>query len=196
MNFDALSHEVTTLFSDLELEIQQIKAETGLHCIHNCVKCCLYPKIEATVLEFIPLALHAYQTGQVDTFLTKLEQGDPICIFLKQEPDALSQAGCTQYPYRGLICRLFGYSHVTTKQNQRQLATCKPIKEQQPLAVKTAAERLLQTHLGPKGSDYYAQLQGIDFNLGTERYSINQAIKRALEKVATYYYYQQLDPEI
>jgi uncharacterized protein len=190
MHLTELSQKVEELFELLEIDIAQIRTKTGLHCIHNCVKCCLYPKIEATVLEFIPLALHVYNTGQVDSFLSKIDQGTSICIALKPLPDNQSQAGCSQYKHRGLICRIFGYSHVTNKFNQRLLATCKPIKEQQPDAVKKASDMLLDGMLGPSGSHYYSQLQGIDYNLGTGRYPINTAIKLAIEKVDTFFYYQ------
>jgi hypothetical protein len=39
-------------------------------------------------------------------------------------------------------------------------------------------------------AEYYMQLAAIDFKLANEQMQINQAIKRALELVMTYYMYR------
>lgn len=174
------SRAVLELFSQLDEAIAQFQNQTGLLCKFGCGACCFKPDIEATILEFIPLALKIYQENKAEEVLEKLESANSICIVLK---DTGSKGMCTQYENRGLICRLFGYSARTNKYGKRELITCQIIKEEQPQSVSAATKILSSPTPAPVMSDYYRRLQNIDLDLTREFFPINTAIKKALEYV-------------
>jgi len=192
MNIESKIRAVERLFKILEKDINELQAETGIHCLENCIKCCTTPRIEATVLEFYPLAYHLFKTGQTKGVLAKIEQvNDPtICPALNYLNIDGTKPGCTQYKYRGLICRLFTYNYGTDKYGVRRINTCKTIKLEQPLQVDTANKILQTKTIGPRASNYYSQLQVIDFNEAKRLYPIGSAIKIAIETILTTFYYR------
>ena len=60
---------VQRVYLKLDREIAKVQLESGLHCISGCGECCKKPDIEATPLEFLPLALHLYDEGKAEKFL-------------------------------------------------------------------------------------------------------------------------------
>src|SRR5262245_21508104 len=119
---------VEAVFAKLDAEIAGFQARSTLHCKHGCGKCCFKPDIEATALEFLPFAYHLYKDGSAETWHERLLKLDSeICVILN--PTQPGAGLCSDYKYRGLICRLFGYSARTNKYNRRELVTCQVIKE-------------------------------------------------------------------
>jgi len=98
--------------------------------------------------------------------------------------------GCTNYEHRGLICRLFTYNHTTDKYGRRRIAACKAIRLQQPDELTLTNEILAKKPIGPKASNYYSQLQFIDFNEAQRLYPIGEAIRVAIETVLTDFHYR------
>ncbi|MBY0433711.1 MAG: YkgJ family cysteine cluster protein [Cyclobacteriaceae bacterium] len=181
---------VEELFVRLDDHIRSFQQHTSLHCKAGCGKCCFKADIEATVLEFLPFAFYLHTQGKADEWYERLRQTDSsICLILNP-----AQAGaglCSEYPHRGLICRLFGYSARTTKYGQRELVTCQIIKtEQTPSYQQAASEIEAGTLAVPVMNEYYMQLHAIDFELARDFYPINTAIKKALETVLQYMAYR------
>jgi len=182
---------VERLFLNLEKEIGVVKNNTGLHCASNCVACCTKKDLKATALEFYPLALHLYKTGQAEDFLTYLQnyEDDGICPMLNQFQTENKSIGCSHYEYRGLICRLFGYSSVKNRLGEHVLSTCKTIKSNYPAEYRKADE-LARKNKVPAGSDYFSRLQFIDYNQAYLYYPVKDAIRIAVETIVTYYHYR------
>lgn len=180
---------VEQLFAELDQAITRFQQISGLKCPAGCGQCCFKPDIEATVLEFLPFAWHVYENGEAEKWYEKLNlETSPVCAVLN--PLQQGKGLCTMYRYRGLICRLFGYSARLNKYGQAELITCNII-HGQPLyqpAAKAIAEGRMEV---PVMRDYYMQLQVIDPVLGVERISINRAILRALETVMHYKAYYE-----
>ncbi|WP_282591977.1 YkgJ family cysteine cluster protein [Gaoshiqia sediminis] len=174
------------VLNDVVLHTEKFSKSGGLSCPSGCHLCCLKKDISATPLEFLPLAYHLFRNGQAEAFYDRLEQlpNDNLCSLFS----ALGQTngGCSQYRFRGLICRLFGYSANLDKQSQTRLVTCKTIKESESYRQLKPA----QLTKAPKATDYYMRLAAIDFSLANEHRQINEAIRRALEIVMTYYQYR------
>jgi len=192
MNLIRKVHAVEKLFKKLEKDIQKLQKTTGIHCIDNCIHCCTTSKIVATSLEFYPLAYHLYKTGQAESFIAKIEQiNNPIiCPSLNNLSINDMRPGCTNYEHRGLICRLFTYNHTTDKYGRRRIAACKAIRLQQPDELTLTNEILAKKPIGPKASNYYSQLQFIDFNEAQRLYPIGEAIRVAIETVLTDFHYR------
>jgi len=192
MNVLGKVRAIERLFKTLENEIQKLQLQTGIHCVENCIKCCTTPRIEATALEFYPLAYHLYKTGQAENFLAKIEQinSPSVCPALNNLTLDGTRPGCSHYAYRGLICRLFTYNYSTDKYGLRRISACKTIRLNQARQLDMANEILLNKPLGPKASDYYSQLQSIDFHEAHMLYPIGEAIKTAVEKILNDAYYR------
>jgi Fe-S-cluster containining protein len=185
---------VEVVFRDLDKRIEDFKRNTQLNCVAGCGLCCRKPDIEATVTEFLPLAFYFYLNDLAEEKLILLKENPhPVCLVFKEGVEA-DTGICTLYLYRGLICRLFGFSARRNKYGEPEYTTCRKIKEAQPekyveayLAVKS---RLSIPLMGP----YYQRLLKVDFEASLKFYPINIAIRKAIEQVLAYYSYRKGNP--
>ena len=190
MNLEEKAGAVEKVLRELDEEISQFQQWSTLHCKFGCGKCCFKPDIEATPLEFLPFAVHQYRTGKVEEWLERLDNlsDDSICVILNP---TLAGAGlCSEYPHRGLICRLFGYSARLNKYEQKELVTCSIIKTEQQGKFLEAEASIKIDGTIPLMSDYYLKLHYIDPNLANDFMPINKAIKRAMELALQYFEYR------
>ncbi len=189
MRLEQVTDQVSGLFDELDGRISRFQTATTLHCGFGCGKCCFKPDIEATILEFLPFALHLYRRGQATEWLERLQSGEnPTCLLLN--PTSQAAGLCTEYKHRGLICRLFGYSARTNKHGVKELVTCAIIKTEQAAAFAEAERKLASGLDVPVMSAYYMQLTAIDPDLSRDFYPINVAIRKAIETVLHYYAYR------
>lgn len=183
---------VEKLFHQLDQETAAFQNTTGIQCLSGCGRCCTYPDIEASPLEFLPLAFHLFLTGEADKMLQTLrELQTTICVNYKPL-SIIDQGHCKTYRYRGLICRLFGYGANTDKYGKLRLATCKVIKEGQAENFGSASEKITQGLPVPIFTEYYMQLNQIDFRLGNIIVPVNKVLRLALEEVLQYFAYRPL----
>lgn len=180
---------VREVFISLDEQIATFQGLTSLHCKVGCGKCCFKPDIEATVLEFLPFALHLYQNKQAEQWLERLNHtNESICAILN--PQQAGMGLCSEYAHRGLICRLFGYSARTNKYGKKELVTCQIIKTDQADAYNQSIQKIESGLEVPVMSNFYMRLHAIDYELTHTFYPINEAIGRALETVLQYYAYR------
>ncbi|PIB39241.1 YkgJ family cysteine cluster protein [Maribacter sp. 4G9] len=183
---------IEQLFHQLEKETAAFQNNTGLSCLSGCGRCCTHPAIEASPLEFLPWAFHLFLTGEAEKMLQILREiQTPTCVNY-QPLTLVDQGHCKTYRYRGLICRLFGYGASTDKYGKLRLATCKVIKEGQAENFASASEKISQGLSVPVFTEYYMQLNQIDFRLGNIIVPVNKALRLALEEVLQYYAYRPL----
>ena len=180
------------LFGQLERESSQFQQTSGLGCISGCGKCCSYPHIEASPLEFLPWAFHLFLTGEAEHMLERLNNTPRSHCFLFQPLSMEGHGHCGDYPYRGLICRLFGFGATRDKYGSMRLATCKIIREGQAEKYRSVSEAITQGLYVPIFTDYYMQLNQIDYQMGSKIVPVNKALKLALEEVLQYYTYRPL----
>lgn len=183
---------IEELFQRLDSEINAFKSETSLHCLTGCGKCCSKPDIDASPLEFLPWAFHLFLNGKAEETLLELDNSSISTCYIYR-PFALLEeynGSCSNYRYRGLICRLFGYAASRDKYGQLRLATCKIIKENQLENFNNTEEAISKGLYVPIFTDYYMQLSQIDYRLATTMLPINDALKIAIEEVLLYYAYR------
>ena len=187
---------VEDLFYQLEQESAQFEKSSGISCVSGCGKCCTYPDVEASPLEFLPWAFHLFLNGEAEKTLLMLTETDsPTCLIYK--PLSISGQGrCGNYKYRGLICRLFGFAANTDKYGNLRMATCKIIKEGQTDNYNSTSEAISKGMPVPVFTEYYMQLNQIDFNLGNKILPVNKALKMALEEVLQYYAYRSFPTDL
>lgn len=192
MTIEGKVNLVEQLFQKLEHEIKHFQSESKLHCILGCGKCCTTPDIDASPLEFLPWAFHLFLNGKAEETLEELNKKTNLSCHLYRPLTIVdtNSGSCSNYAYRGLICRLFGYAASRDKYGKLRLATCKIIKENQQENYLNTVEAISNGLFVPIFSDYYMNLSQIDYGLGTLILPINQALKRAIEEVLQYYAYR------
>lgn len=198
MNLREKSQEVRTLFNDLDLEIKAFLDASQLGCVAGCGKCCANPKVNASVLEFLPLAFDLYEKGKAEAALEFLENStdQDFCMVYKSFSKDGALGFCSDYHNRGLICRLFGSSNRTNKDGKKEIITCKIIKTEKQSQFEYAASAVNDEMPIPSSSGTYRKLNNIDSGLAEQQMPINQAIKEALERVLTYTFYtENQEPE-
>lgn len=178
MTLSDKSRKTIEIFDELEKDISLFKQSTGLECIKSCQgECCNNENIHTTILEFIPLAFHLYNIQKAEEIFQLIEhKEDKVCILFDRE----NGGRCKYYEYRGLICRLFGFSSIRLKDNTPSIVTCK--------LIKSVYTRAIQSQLNPIiMADYQNRLMAIDIELGSKFYPINESIKKAIEKIGLYH---------
>ena len=183
---------VEELFDRLEIEVTAFQTETHLFCNAGCGKCCSTPSIEASPLEFLPWAFHLFLNGKAEVALKELSGFTSKNCFLYRSLSILEyhKGSCSNYRYRGLICRLFGFGATTDKYGKLRLATCAIIKEEQKENFTTAEESINNGIKVPFFTDYYMRLAQIDLRMGVVLLPVNEALQIAIEEVLHYYAYR------
>lgn len=182
---------VEKVYQRLDQEIAQFRNSTGLSCLAGCGACCQKADIEATILEFLPFAYYAFMQDKADETLEKLKnQPTALCHLLKMTVVGGSSGLCSDYVYRGLICRLFGYAAARDKHGSLRLVTCNKIKENQASLYAESIEKIKAGLEVPVMSQHYSKLSSIDPDLTRKFYPINVAMEKALELVLHYYAYR------
>ncbi len=177
--------KITRLFKKADFHVRKFNDMSGLACTAGCGACCTKADIEATVLEFIPLGYHLWRTGGALPWLERLEQAgaEAPCVFYEPAAGDSGRGRCGVYPWRGMICRMFGFSANPDKFGRPALITCRRIKETRPEDVRRINERLATGMPVPVMRHYYMQLANISPSLARERMPINEAMRIALEIV-------------
>ena len=190
MTMEEKVHAVEQVFEQLDNEIEQFQDWSTLHCKFGCGKCCFKPDIEATVLEFVPFAYHLHKNALAVEWYERLQKDvSDVCMILN--PAQPGTGLCSEYPHRGLICRLFGFSARTNKHGRKELVTCEIIKTEQPEMYEKARQKVeIDTGSVPMMHAYYLKLHAIDPDLARDFYPINIAIRKAIETVLAYFSYR------
>ena len=185
---------VEELYKNLDLEIAEFQSHTKLSCVSGCGKCCTKPDIDASPLEFLPWAFHLFLEGEAEIVLKKLNLRESSICHIYSPLSLLhnTSGSCSEYKYRGLICRLFGYGATKDKYGALRLATCKIIKESQTENFNKSTEAINKGLPVPIFTDYYMNLSQIDFRMGNVIVPVNTALKLAIEEVLQYYAYRDL----
>jgi|SRR5690554_940932 len=181
---------VEMLFYDLDQEITLFQKESNLSCVAGCGKCCTYPNVDASPLEFLPWAFFLFLNGEAEKTLTSLNQITQSTCYIFKSLSIHGQGKCSQYKYRGLICRLFGFGANRDKYGHLRLATCKIIKEGQSKNYEAAVQSILKGTNVPVFTEYYMKLGQIDHQMASKILPINKALKMAIEEVLQYYSYR------
>ncbi len=181
-----MSHKiraVNRVYKTLDEHMLRVKNKINISCEHSCGECCRKNDIDATILEYFPAAFHLFETDNYEYILDRIDSDTTgICVFFNA---FFTEGNCSVYDFRGLLCRLFGYSVKYNKSNLPVLVTCKTIKNQ----LQYNSQDLTKIKL-PEISSYYMKLYGIDPLLMYKTYPINIAIKKAIEMVVLHFVYR------
>ncbi len=181
--------KIESLQKTIDKETMAFKHNAGIDCEKHCAECCRYHDINATPLEFLPFAWHSYRLGLLDQWFDRLENCESSqCIFASLID---GNWGCSIYPARGFICRLFGFSAATDKNGHPVFAACRVLKQKQPAMINNASQFVAGGGKIPIMASYYRRLAAIEPALGTQFMPINDAIRKALEIIYFHLHYRE-----
>lgn len=183
MQYKKYAHAVKKIYKKLNKHIKQYAKITNLKCYKQCGSCCENPKIETTVLEFLPLAIELWKKNKAEFWLNKLNQDNhnKRCILYQPDINIPDNGRCALYPFRALICRLFNFSGMVNKNQQIELIICEKIKNKNPELIEKINSIPTNKLPIPIMRDYSFQIYNINQDIGAQYYPINEALKRALE---------------
>lgn len=176
-------HQLLEVYEELDSRISEYKKTAGIDCIKYCKRCCgtQAKNIEVSVFEILPLAIHLWQRGEADLWLAKLSQTSDESPCVLYNPDPTLESGCRAYVWRPLICRLFGFSAVLNKEGKPSPSLCRDLKAADPGLAQRVQELIKNGLAVPVNSHFARKISAINPFLGQVRYSINNALRLALE---------------
>ena len=178
-----LELQVLEEYRMLDVAVAAFAKRSGLSCPQGCGHCCLSEKVEATVLECIPLAFLLFRIAQVEPMLQVLEENgdDKRCVLYRPDLTRAGNWGCSQYGTRTVVCRLFGFAGNPDRNGVARLALCRVMKA----AGADQAEIVTNDPLAlmPLFVDAGLRITAMHPGLGTVRLPINVALRQALFKV-------------
>lgn len=179
-----LEYRVLAVYRDLDAAVAAFAARTGLGCPRGCGHCCRSEEVEATVLECIPLAFELFRAAQAELLLDRLEKigDDPRCALYRSDYTEAGLWGCSQYHFRPVVCRLFGFAGNRDRDGIPRLAMCRVMKERSGPAAAGPAMADGDAPM-PLFSDAGLHITALHPGLGTVRMPINTALSEALRKV-------------
>ncbi|MEN9835201.1 MAG: hypothetical protein RL011_1394, partial [Pseudomonadota bacterium] len=132
------------LLEEAQTVTEEFAAKTKIKCREGCGQCCLKPGIEVQVAEMLPLAMSLLESEEAATWYDKAA-ADPEgrCIFYAPDPRDETLGQCQKYALRPIVCRLFGFAAVSTKDSKHPaLAACSWHKKLQPDEVNAAQKAI------------------------------------------------------
>ncbi len=179
-----LESQVLEVYRIFDEAVAKFAFRTGLSCPEGCGRCCSSEKVEATVLECIPLAFELFRSLQAELILKRLlkNEEEKRCVLYRPDFTEAGLWGCTQYRHRAVVCRLFGFAGNPDRQGIPRLAMCRVMKE------KTGANEAViplddPDYPMPLFNDAGLRITSLHPGLGTMRLPINKALREALLKV-------------
>ena len=190
MNIREFSQDLQKIYDQMWDAFSQYQAASGLNCLVGCGKCCNNPEVEASVLEMFPLALRILDENKLEEWLDKLDNSsqDHCLMYEPHTPDG-SKGQCGVYKERPSLCRMFGVAGFYNKHQEVTLSVCKLIREKYPDLTKIRESEV--SDKTPMLITWSYRLAQIDPGLIQDRMPINQALKKALERIALYAQYQE-----
>lgn len=180
MNIFALVTRVRDLYDDMEVRFSSFRRTTGIDCPSACGLCCMYPRVETTVLEFLPLAKKLWDNGTAFDAYRAIEPDETICA-LRGRDEGHIRGMCTEYAHRGFICRTFGYQLVR-RESGPKLGSCRILEQTHAERIASLTATELMRDL-PFAQDLRDRFRSISPALTENKSPINKSIRRAIELV-------------
>jgi Fe-S-cluster containining protein len=182
-----LSLKVLSIYQEIDQHTARLGLAFGLRCPSLCGACCDSPRVEATVLETLPLAEEIYRRKEEEALLVALEkkrnQDDFKCVLYLPNPGFPGTGRCSYYEFRPLVCRLFGFAFRRNRLGNLEFSACKVMKERPPEAVHRFENGISETLVTPVYQESFMRIASLDPGIGYRCLPINRALREALERL-------------
>jgi len=130
----------------------------------------------------MPLALELWKNDKAEYWLDRIHSArdNPACVFFQAQLGSQTQGRCAIYPFRPLICRLFGFFTIVNKHGKHVYGSCRVIKLRYPEVYEKALLMLEEIGRASVCTDYSIRIIGIDSMPGGRMLHINLAASIAL----------------
>jgi len=192
---DAMSEgalEILKALKKIDAKTDTLLSQTALRCPDGCGRCCKSPEVEATVDEMLPLAENLYDEGEAESWLREAEETQSrVCIFYRQDPVHEWKGRCGVYEHRPAVCRLFGFSARTNKEDGIELIKCHHMDDD--LLEKTDEAIRRGEARAPVMATEAARVRALGEHSSMGVLPINEAFESAMKTVLTRKYFESLD---
>lgn len=179
---DQISRRVFRIYQEIEKQTFRVKRQTGMVCPDRCGQCCWSRNIEATVVEMIPLVNHILRSGRLNEVLTALDTAGPddLCVFFRPDMAHRDRGFCSDYRYRPLVCRLFGFSARRNKDDRISAQVCRRLKQVDPEACERFKALCMSGALPPMRA-WFQRIAAMDPVRGYRLMPVNQALRECID---------------
>lgn len=171
--------QLESIYKKIDEAINRVKEIYNIRCPKGCGTCCesALSNIEASIVEMLPLCIYSYEKNIYSDVLLQIHHNR--CPFFNNNASQ-NEGCCSAYPYRPLICRLFGFSFMKNKYGTLVPVTCSTLRKEyeNKIEITTRHSQLL-----PLMHAYSLQSITIDLAIGTPRYPMNIAFEKAMDYV-------------
>ena len=177
------------IYKEVDQKLDKFKRQTALHCLSGCGECCRTACVSASVLEMQPLAAFLWKTGELDLWLSRMNLNDEqaTCSFYSKNTPDHNSGHCLIYPFRPLICRLYGFCSRENKARKNELMLCRRIRDALAQAFPEPAKKRLTNGLrAPVSADYLMKSYMISPDLANQCMNINSAFVKAAQIIGYY----------
>ena len=188
--FERLNQQLLDYFSEIECIFPEQQKLLRLECSPGCYACCLSRDVTATLLEMLPFAISLFQQGKAEQLFEELsETSQDNCYFFRKESVAGERGHCTIYPYRPILCRVFGAFPRHDKWSNVELSVCKKIKQENPILFDGAVKNLQHSHFEKSAfaETWRLKIMNLRPDIGIEEYPINSAALQAITFASLYF---------
>jgi Fe-S-cluster containining protein len=120
------------IYAEADRLTDAVIAGTGLGCPTGCGACCVRTPPHVSASDVALIARAAVAAGEGEALLERARAiGVGVCALFA--PGQLP-GGCTVYPIRPIICRLFAFAAVRDKHGRPELAICREHSAADPAA--------------------------------------------------------------
>ncbi len=188
MTDDSVFSDISGLedfYREIHRKTNIFKLATGIRCLPGCGSCCENPNVEASIPEMYPVAAEIFREKKEDEVIAAIESkillGDSRCVFYIPDPEIPGNGRCSQYPFRSLVCRLFGFAARKNKFGNKEFSPCRKIREKFPDLVENAQKAVSNGLEIPIYQDSFFHVASLFPDRGIRTIPINEAILQALE---------------
>jgi len=182
LTIDGINRRVFRIYQDIENQTRRIRRETGMTCPDRCGRCCWSRNIEATVIEMVPVVNHILRSGMLPGVLDALDGTDPggLCVFFRPDMAHRDHGFCSEYRYRPLVCRLFGFSARRGKDDRITPQVCRTMKTHNPVSFQRFEAMCTDGRVVPMRA-WFQQIASLEPSRGYRLMPVNQALKECID---------------
>ncbi|MEZ4399451.1 MAG: YkgJ family cysteine cluster protein [Kofleriaceae bacterium] len=165
------------LYAEADQQAAAVVAAVGLACPTGCGACCVTLPPHVSLGDLAPIAAAAIVDGTAEAILARAVAGatGPCALYDPTRPGG----GCTVYPLRPVVCRLFGAGAVRDKRGGLALAVCRVHQAADPATVQRAQAYVDGGGAVPAFAEFHERAQQCDDGAAAVL-PINQALAIAL----------------
>ena len=175
------------LYAEAEREMNEWKNASEISCSEGCGICCenFNPDLLNTEAELIA----CYLLSERPDLLDRLRIESTHCIFYRRS----ASGGCSIYPARPLVCRLFGFSSVKNRVGERIIKLCKNMQDRGVRSYTDVQALEIFGTAPPAMQDFSYRLHDLDGGAADQRRMIKTAVEESLAKIR--FLIHMIDPE-